>query len=66
MGVPAAQVCDGLAVFPFDGVFEQVGQVPAGGKAGDLGDAAAGADRDDESFVVEGERLQGPAVLLGG
>jgi hypothetical protein len=36
--VPAAQVPDGLAVLPLDGVFEQVGQSPAGGDAGDVGD----------------------------
>ncbi len=29
--VPAAQVLDGLAVLPLDGVLEQVGQPPAGG-----------------------------------
>src|SRR6266536_6658186 len=46
--VPAAQVPDGLAVFPLDGVFEQVGQPPAAGNAGDVGDPAAGPDRDDE------------------
>ena len=42
--VPAAQVPDGLAVLPLDGVFEQVGQMPAGGDAGDVGDPAAGPD----------------------
>src|SRR6266568_5275105 len=62
--VPAAQVGDGLAVLPLDGVLEQVGQVPAGGDAGDVGDPAAGPDRDDEALVVEGERLQRPAVQL--
>jgi hypothetical protein len=33
-------VLDGLAVLPLDGVFEQVGQPPAGGDAGDAGDPA--------------------------
>jgi hypothetical protein len=42
--VPAAQVPDGLAVLPLDGVFEQVGQLPAGGDAGDVGYPAAGPD----------------------
>jgi 2-polyprenyl-6-methoxyphenol hydroxylase-like FAD-dependent oxidoreductase len=64
--VPAAQVPDGLAVFPFDGVFEQVGKPPAGGDAGDVGDPAAGPDRDDEPLVVEGECLRRPAVQLRG
>ena len=58
--VPAAQVPHGLAVLPLDGVFEQMGQPPAGGDAGDVGDPAAGPDGDDEPFVVEGERLQRP------
>src|SRR6266496_6673739 len=62
--VPAAQVRDGLAVLPLDGVFEQVGQPPAAGDAGDVGDPAAGPDRDDEPLVVEGERLQRPAPQL--
>src|SRR6516165_9702594 len=62
--VPATQVPDGLAVFPLDGVFEQVSQVPAGGDAGDVGDPAAGPNRDDEPLVVEGEHLQRPAVQL--
>src|SRR5215471_5260039 len=62
--VPAAQVLDGLAVLPLDGVFEQVGQVPAGGDAGDVGDGAAGPDGDDEPLVVEGERLQRPGIQL--
>src|SRR6266851_717648 len=62
--VPAAQVLHGLAVLPLDGVFEQVGQMPAGGDAGDVGDSAAGTDRDDEPLVVEGERLQRPALQL--
>src|SRR5215467_3171496 len=38
--IPAAQVLDGLAVLPLDGVFEQVGQVSAGGDAGDVSDPA--------------------------
>src|SRR5690349_10935593 len=50
--VPAAQVPDGLAVLPLDGVLEQVGQPAAGGEAGDVGDPATGPDRDDESLVV--------------
>src|SRR6266496_5644849 len=62
--VPAAQVPDRLAVLPLDGVFEQVGQPPAAGDAGDVGDPAAGPDRDDEPLVVEGERLQRPAPQL--
>jgi hypothetical protein len=41
--IPAAQVLDGLPVFPLDGVFEQMGQPPAGGDAGDVGWCAAGA-----------------------
>ena len=59
--VPAAQVADGLAVLPLDGVFEQVGQLPAAGDAGDVGHPTACTDRDDETFVVEGERLERPA-----
>src|SRR5512133_3116848 len=59
--VPAAQVADGLAVLTLDGVFEQVGQLPAAGDAGDVGHPTAGTDRDDEPFVVEGERLERPA-----
>ena len=62
--VPAAQVPDGLAVLPLDRVFEQMGQLPAAGDAGDVGDPAAGPDRDDEPLVVEGERLQRPALEL--
>ena len=62
--IPAAQVPDGLTVLPLDGVFEQVGQPPAAGDAGDVGDPAAGPDRDDEPLVVEGERLQRPALQL--
>ena len=58
--VPTAQVPDGLAVLPLDGVFEQVGEPSAGGDVGDVGDPAAGPDRDDEPLVVEGERLQRP------
>src|SRR5919202_5752178 len=60
--VPAAQVPDGLAVLPLDGVFEQGSQPPAGGDAGDVGGPAAGPDRDDEPRVAEGERLQLPAL----
>jgi len=37
---------------------------PAAGDAGDAGDPAAGPDRDDEPLVVEGERLQRPALQL--
>ena len=37
---------------------------PAGGDAGDVGDTAAGPDRDDEPLVVECERLQRPALQL--
>ena len=55
---------DGLAVLPLDGVLEQVGHVPAAGDAGDVGDPAAGPDRDDEPLVVEGERLQRLASQL--
>jgi hypothetical protein len=51
-----------LAVLPLDGVFEQVGQLTAAGDAGDIGDPAAGAGRDDEPVVVEGERLERPAL----
>src|SRR5580693_3617982 len=64
--VPAAQMPDGLAVLPLDGVLEQVGCPPAGGDAGDVGDPAARPDRDDEPLVVEGERLQGPALQFRG
>src|SRR6266571_8942551 len=56
--VPAAQVPDGLAVLPLNGVFEQMGKLPAGGDAGYVGDPAAGPDRDHEPLVVEGERLR--------
>src|SRR6187455_1717579 len=49
--VPAAQMRDGLAVFPLDEILEQVGQPPAAGDAGDVGDPATGTDRDDESLV---------------
>ena len=56
--VPAAQVPDGLAVLPLDGVYEQVGQPPPGGDAGDAGGPAAGPDRDDRS-------CSGCAVMTG-
>jgi hypothetical protein len=56
--VPAPEVPDGLAIFPLDRVLEQVGQPPASGEAGDIGDPAAQSDRDDEALVLEGEGLQ--------
>jgi hypothetical protein len=57
-------VPDGLAVLPLDGVLEQVGQPSASSDAGDVGDPAAGPDRDDEPLVVEGELLQRLALQL--
>ena len=58
--VPAAQMRDGLTVLPLDEVLEQMSQPTAAGDAGNVGDPAAGADRDDEPLVVEGERLKRP------
>src|ERR671933_1485506 len=55
---PAAQVLDRLAVFPLDGVFEDVREPPAERVARHVGNAAPGADRDDKAFVVEREWLQ--------
>jgi hypothetical protein len=43
-------------------VFEQVGQPTAAGDAGDVGHPAAGAGRDDEPLVVEGERRERPVL----
>src|SRR5207237_2385296 len=57
-GAPAAQVLDRLAVFPLDGVFEDVREAPAECAARHVGDAAPAADGDDKAFVVERKRLQ--------
>src|SRR5437588_12560601 len=64
-GAPAAQVLDRLAVFPLDGVFEDVREAPAERAARHVGDAAPAADRDDKAFVLERERLQGLPRELG-
>ena len=63
-GVPSAQVLDRLAVLPLDGVLEEVSKSAAGGDVRDVGHAATCADRDDESFVMEGECLQRPFLQL--
>src|SRR5919197_5907476 len=62
---PAAQVLDRLAIFPLDGVFEDVRESPAERVARHVGDAAPGADGDDKAFVVEREWLQGLPGELG-
>jgi len=51
---PAAQVLDGLAVLPLNGIFEQVSQSPADSDTGDVSHPPVGPHPDDEPFVMEG------------